>query len=77
MEFNPFDIQEDFLLDKHRVRCLFAAKRGGKSEAAYVDTILKGVKKTGYIDNGRDPYLMAIVAPTQDMLTKLVWPKFK
>ena len=76
MEFNPFDIQEEFLLDEHRVRCLFAAKRGGKSEAAYVDTIMKGVNKVGYIDNGRDPYLMAIVAPTQDMLTKLVWPKF-
>lgn len=76
MEFNPFDIQEDFLLDEHRVRCLFAAKRGGKSEAAYVDTIVKGINKTGFDDNGRDPYLMAIVAPTQDMLTKLVWPKF-
>ncbi len=77
MEFNPFDKQEQFLLDKHRVRCLFAAKRGGKSEAAYIDTIIKGVKKEGYVDNGRDPYLMAIVAPTQDMLTKLVWPKFR
>lgn len=76
MEFNPFPIQEEILRDDHRVRCLFAAKRSGKSEVAYIDTIMRGVNKIGYIDNGRDPFLMAIVAPTQDMLTKLVWPKF-
>lgn len=77
MEFNPFRIQQEFLLDKSRVRCLFAAKRAGKSEVAYVDDIIKGVKQPGFIDNGRDPYLMALVAPTQDMLTRLVWPKFR
>ena len=77
MEFSPFRQQQEFLLDNSRVRCLFAAKRGGKSEAAYVDTIIKNVKKNNYLDNGRDPYLSVIIAPTQDMLTRLVWPKFR
>jgi hypothetical protein len=80
MEFNPFDIQEEILLDaiakEHRYKFLFAAKRGGKSETCYVETVIKGQKKIGFLDDG-DPYLMAIVAPTQDMLTRLVWPKFR
>lgn len=74
--FKPFKQQKEFLKDKHRVRCLFAAKRGGKSEAAYLDTIMKADSQPNY-EGGKDPYLMAIVAPTQDMLTRLVWPKFK
>lgn len=77
MEFNPFDIQEEILLDKSRIKCLFAAKRSGKSETCYVETIMKADSQDGYDDNGRDPYLIAIVAPTQDMLTRLVWPKFR
>lgn len=77
MIFKPFKKQKEFLKDKHRIRCLFAAKRGGKSEACYIDTIIKADQQPGYVDNEKDPYLMAILAPTQDMLTKLVWPKFR
>ena len=77
MEFNPFDIQEDILRNPARIKCLFAAKRSGKSETCYIETIMKAQQRPGYVDNGRDPYLMAIVAPTQDMLTRLVWPKFR
>lgn len=77
MRFKPFDKQKDFLLDNHRIRCLFAAKRAGKSEAAYIDTIMKAENQPNYVDNGRDPYLIAIIAPTDQMLKKLVWPKFR
>jgi len=76
IRFKPFKQQKEFLKDNHRIRCLFAAKRGGKSEAAYIDTIIKATNQPGY-EHGKDPYLIAIVAPTQDMLTRLVWPKFK
>lgn len=77
MRFKPFKQQKQFLKDDSKIRCLFAAKRAGKSEVAYIDTIIKAEKQPGYVDNGVDPYLIAIIAPTDQMLKKLVWPKFR
>lgn len=77
MRFVPFGPQRDFLKSKARVRCLFAGKRSGKSEAAYIDNIVRAEKQIGYTPNGKDPYLEAIIAPTDQMLKKLVWPKFR
>lgn len=75
--FKPFGPQKEFLLSKERIRCMFASKRAGKSEPGYIDTIIKGDQQPGYIDNNIDPYMMAIVAPTNNMLSTLVWPKFR
>lgn len=75
--FTPFRQQEEFLLAKDRIRCLFAAKRSGKSEPAYIDTIFKADNQPNYTDNGIDPYMVAIIAPTSNMISSLVWPKFR
>lgn len=76
MRYKPFDKQKEFLLDKSRIRLLIAAKRSGKSEIAYIDTIIKAENQPGY-DHGPDPYLIGIIAPTEGMLKRLVWPKFR
>lgn len=77
MIFKPFRQQEEFLKSKARVRCLFASKRSGKSECAYIDSILRGETQPGFKYNGRDPFLIGLVAPTENMLRRLVWPKFR
>jgi len=77
MDWHAFEKQQDFLESTARHRCAFAAKRSGKSEALYIDDIMKADEQPGYIDNGRDPYIVAIVAPTDRMLRRLVWPKFR
>jgi len=78
MDFHAFKQQSQIIKDKeNRIKCAFAAKRSGKSEACYVESIIKGNNQPGYVNNGRDPYAMAMIAPTQDMLTRLVWPKFR
>lgn len=77
MYFKPFDIQKEVLRDKHRIKCLFAAKRSGKSEVAYIESIIKGEKQPGFVFNGRDGYDIGLIAPTDGMLRRLVWPKFR
>jgi len=78
IRFRPFGIQKEILQARndYRYRCLFAAKRSGKSEVAYIDTCLKIEEQPNYTDNGIDPYLIVIIAPTHNMLQSLVWPKF-
>jgi phage terminase large subunit len=78
IRWRPFSIQRDILQARndYRYRCLFAGKRGAKSECAYIDTCLKIEEKPNYIPNGVDPHLIVIIAPTHDMLQRLVWPKF-
>jgi hypothetical protein len=44
---------------------------------AYIDDIMKAETQPNYVDNGVDPYLLIILAPTEQMLKKLVWPKFR
>jgi hypothetical protein len=75
--FKPFRQQSEFLRSKARVRLLLCAKRGGKSEAAYVDTIMRAEARPGYKNVGKDPYLIGLIAPTENMLRRLVWPKFR
>lgn len=77
IRWRGFKQQAQFLRDQSRIRCLLAAKRSGKSEPAYIDTILKCENQPGYVDDGIDPYLCAIIAPTDPMLKRLVWPKFR
>ena len=36
-----------------------------------------GIIAPNYVDNGKDPFMMAIVAPTNNMLSTLIWPKFR
>jgi phage terminase large subunit len=78
IRFRPWGAQKEFLRQRNdfRYRCLFAGKRGGKSEVAYIDTCLKIEEKPNYIDNNIDPYLVVIIGPTHNMIQKLVWPKF-
>jgi phage terminase large subunit len=78
IRWRPWAIQKEVLKARHdyRYRLMFAGKRGSKSEVAYVDTCLKIEEKPNYISNGVDPYLIVIIAPTHQMLQKLVWPKF-
>lgn len=77
MLYKPFKQQKEFLRSKARIRCLFAAKRAGKSEVCYLDTIIKAEKQPGYIPSDIDPFLIGIIAPTEHMLRKLVWPKLR
>jgi len=78
IRFRPFGPQKEFLQARNdfRYRGLFAGKRSGKSEIAYVDTCLKIEEKPNYFDNGIDPHLIVIISPTHDMMQRLVWPKF-
>lgn len=48
----------------------------GKSEACYIDVILKAEKRPGWSPDSRDPYLICMILPTDQMLKKLAWPKF-
>lgn len=74
--FKPFGPQSDFLRDDHRFLGAFAGKRGGKTEAGAI----KGIKLQEEKPNGKyfsiDPYLGAIIAPTNDMLRRLSLKKF-
>lgn len=76
--YRPFAQQREVLLDKSsRVKVLAAGKRSGKSEVAYIDDIIAADTQPGYTDNGIDPYQVALIAPTDNMLRGLVWPKFR
>jgi len=77
MEYTPFDKQAEVLLDTHRIKCMFAAKRSGKSECAYVEDVMKAEQRLNWTYDGKDPYRVAIVAPTHGMMQTLVWPKFR
>ncbi|MEB3218968.1 MAG: hypothetical protein VKN72_22410, partial [Nostocales cyanobacterium 94392] len=74
--FRPFNKQKDFLLDKSRFLGAFAGKRGGKTEVGAIKSIMTQEQKEGYTPNGIDPFLGVIIAPTNDMLTRLSWKKF-
>jgi len=76
MIFRPFKQQKQFLLDKHRVRGAFAGKRSGKSEVGAVESVIHTEQKHGFVDNGIDPYIGIIVAPTHAMLKRLSMMKF-
>lgn len=77
MRFTPFKQQKEFLLSNARIKCLFAAKRSGKSEAMYIEAIMKAQNQPNYSDNGIDPYKIAVIAPTENMLSRLLFPKLR
>jgi len=78
MEFTPFDKQQEVLQSTARFKALLASKRSGKSEVCYVETIKKGQEQPNYNpETESDPYEMAIIAPSWEMLETLVWPKFR
>ena len=74
--FTPFDKQNEFLFDESRFTGAFAGKRGGKTEVGAIKSIKLQEEKPNYKPNGIDPYLGVIVAPTNDMLSRLSWKKF-
>ena len=76
IRFKPFDKQEDFLMDRSRIKGAFAGKRGGKTEVGAVNAIMLQQQKRNYDPDGMDPFLGAIIAPTHDMLRRLSLRKF-
>jgi phage terminase large subunit len=74
--FNAFKKQSPVLIAKERFLGAFAGKRGGKTEVGSIWGIMEQENKPNFSHNGIDPYLGVIVAPTNDMLTRLSWKKF-
>lgn len=71
MEYNPHDKQEDFHHSTARIRGAFAGKRGGKTEAGAMETVLCVNQLRGYTHSEIDPYIGVVIAPTTDMLRRL------
>ena len=76
MEFTPFNQQEKFLESKARIRAALAGRRGGKTEIGAIESIIHSQKQIGFSDNGVDPYVGVIIAPTHDMLRRISLKKF-
>ena len=75
--YQPHEFQKKFHLSKARIRLAAAAKRSGKTEAGAIEAILHSEQKIGFVDNGIDPYLGVVIAPTTDMLRRLSLQKIK
>lgn len=77
--FKPFEKQKPVLRNrfKHRAICAAAGKRAGKTEIGALWAICAQEEMPNFTHNGIDPYLGVIVAPTNDMLTRLSWKKFQ
>jgi hypothetical protein len=71
MIYRAFKQQCDFHKSTARFRGAFAGKRGGKTECGAVEGIIHTEKKIGFVDNGIDPYIGVVIAPTSDMLRRL------
>lgn len=48
----------------------------GKTEVGAIKSLISAHTKLNFVDNGRDPYVGIIAAPTRDMLKKLSMAKF-
>lgn len=79
IRYRPFAEQARFhrARSKARIRGAFAGKRGGKTEAGAVESIVFAEQKIGYVPSPIDPYLGAIIAPTNSMLRRLSLQKLK
>ena len=71
MEYNPHIHQENFHLSQARIRGAFAGKRGGKTEAGAVESLILLEEKRGYKYSEIDPYIGVVISPTADMLRRL------
>ena len=74
--YRPHKFQQRFHLSKARIRGAFAGKRGGKTEAGAVESIICTEEQRGFKPNPIDPYIGVIIAPTTDMLRRLSLQKF-
>jgi PBSX family phage terminase large subunit len=63
--------QQNFHLSPARIRGAFAGKRGGKTEAGAIESILCTSEQRGYKHSDVDPYIGVVIAPTSDMLRRL------
>lgn len=77
IRYKPFDKQKEFHLSQARIRGAFAGKRGGKTEAGAIESIIHAESKRGYKESPIDPYIGVIISPTSDMLRRLSIPKLK
>lgn len=75
-EFNAFPEQTDVILCNERIVGVFCGKRAGKTETGAIKALIKCDQRENFVDNGRDPYIGIISAPTRDMLKKLSMQKF-
>jgi len=76
MIFKPFKKQKNVLLDEHRRIGVFCGKRSGKTEIGSIKAIKWQEEKPNGHMNGIDPFIGVIMAPTNDMLTRLSLNKF-
>jgi hypothetical protein len=74
--FRPFAQQKEFLQTTARRSGAFAGKRGGKTEVGAIKSLLHAEQQIGYVNNGIDPYVGIIMAPTHGMLKRLSLMKF-
>ena len=77
IHYKPHDFQRRFHLSKARIRLAAASKRAGKTEAGAIESIIHAETQPGFINNGIDPYLGVVIAPTTDMLRRLSLQKLK
>lgn len=74
--FEPWGIQKKILKDQSRIIGAFASKRSGKTECGAIKSILYQEQKNNYNKKSVDPFVGAIIAPTNQMLTRLSLKKF-
>jgi len=77
IRYKPHPFQRKFHRSKARIRLAAASKRAGKTEAGAIESIIHAEQRPGYVDNGIDPYLGVVIAPTTDMLRRLSLQKLK
>lgn len=75
--YRPHKFQQRFHKSRARIRGAFAGKRGGKTEAGAVESIVFSENKIGYKHSDIDPYQGLVIAPTTDMLRRLSLQKLK
>ncbi len=77
IHFKPFKQQQQFLLDKNRIKGAFAGKRGGKTEVGAIQAIMYQNAKINYRENDIDPFIGLVISPTNDMLRRLSMRKLR
>lgn len=75
MQYDAFPAQSLFHSRRLRRRAAISGKRGGKTECGALESIIFSDGQIGFKDNGIDPYLGVIIAPTTDMLRRLAVKK--
>lgn len=76
MIFRPFSKQKEILRDESRIIGAFCGKRSGKTEVGAIKTSMWQEQKPNGHLNGNDPFIGVIMAPTNDMLSRLSLSKF-